>query len=360
MHAPAKTALFSPLTIRGLTLKNRIAMSPMCQYSSRDGLANDWHLVHIGSRAVGGVALAVVEATAVLPEGRITPDDMGIWSDAHIAPLAKIAAFVESQLAVPAIQLAHAGRKASRVAPFKGPRTLAPDEGGWQVFGPSDVPFDESFAMPQALDHAGIDRIVDAWEAAARRALMAGFRLIEIHSAHGYLLHQFLSPISNKRADDYGGSLENRMRLLLRVAERVRATLPDDMPLFVRISTTDWWDGGWDVDQAVQLAKRLAAVGVDLIDCSSSGTVPKPNVTMTPGYQVPNARRIRHEANIKTGAVGLITEPRHAEAIVAGGDADLVFLGRELLREPYWALKAAHELGEVQHWPSQYGYAVKK
>jgi 2,4-dienoyl-CoA reductase-like NADH-dependent reductase (Old Yellow Enzyme family) len=360
MHAPAKTALFSPLAIRGLTLKNRIVMSPMCQYSSRDGLANDWHLVHAGSRAVGGVALVIVEASAVLPEGRITPDDMGIWGEQHIAPLARIAAFVESHGAIPAIQLAHAGRKASRVAPFKGPRTLGPHEGGWQVFGPSDVPFDDTFGMPQALDRAGIDRVVDAWEAAARRALRAGFKLIEIHSAHGYLLHQFLSPISNKRTDEYGGSLENRMRLLLRVAERLRGTLPDDMPLFVRISTTDWFAGGWDVDQSVELAKRLKALGVDLVDCSSSGTVPKPNVTMTPGYQVPAARRLRHEAGVSTGAVGLITEPRHAEAIVSQGDADLVFLGRELLREPYWALKAAHELGETQHWPPQYGYAVRR
>jgi 2,4-dienoyl-CoA reductase-like NADH-dependent reductase (Old Yellow Enzyme family) len=360
MHAPAKTALFSPLTIRGLTLKNRIVMSPMCQYSSRDGLANDWHLVHIGSRAVGDVALAIVEATAVLPEGRITPDDMGIWGEQHVAPLAKIAAFVESQGAIPAIQLAHAGRKASRAAPFKGPRTVPPAEGGWQVLGPSDVPFDDTFPMPQALDRAGIERVVDAWESAARRAIQAGFKLIEIHSAHGYLLHQFLSPISNRRSDEYGGSLENRMRLLLRVAERLRATLPDAMPLFVRISTTDWFDGGWDVDQAVELAKRLNALGVDLVDCSSSGTVPKPNVTPTPGHQVPAARRIRHEAGIKTGAVGLITEPRHAEAIVAGGDADVIFLGRALLREPYWALKAAHELGEPQHWPAQYGYAVKR
>ena len=360
MHQPTKTSLFSPLTLRGVTLKNRIGVSPMCQYSAHEGLATDWHLVHLGSRAVGGAALVMVEATAVLREGRITPGDVGIWSEEHVAPLARIAAFVASQGAVPGIQLAHAGRKASRIPPWKGPGTLkTPEEGGWQVLGPSTLPFDESFAMPVALDLKGIDRVVDAWEAAAKRALEAGFKLVEIHSAHGYLLHQFLSPISNQRCDDYGGSLENRMRLLLRVAERVRATLPAEMPLFVRISCTDWAEGGWDIGEAVELAKRLKLLGVDLVDCSSGGTVPKPNVIMAPGYMVPFARRIRHEAGIKTGAVGLITEPRQAEAIVAAGDADLVFLAREMLREPYWALKAQAALGEHPHWPTQYGYAVR-
>ncbi len=361
MHTVAKHSLFSPLTIRGVTLRNRIVMSPMCQYSSNEGLANDWHLVHLGSRAVGGVALAMVEASAVLREGRITPGDMGIWGDEHIAPLAKIAAFIESQGAVPGIQLAHAGRKASRGAPWHGPKTLhTPEEGGWPVVGPSDAPFDETFAKPAALDMKGIDRVVDAWEAAAKRALKAGFKLIEIHAAHGYLLHQFHSPISNQRTDDYGGSLENRMRLTLRVAERVRGALPGDMPLFMRISCTDWAEGGWDIADAVELAKRLGPLGVDLIDCSSGGTVPKPNVTMAPGYMVPFARRIRAEAAIKTGAVGLITEPRQAEAILAAGDADLIFMGRELLREPYFAIKAQGALGEHVHWPVQYGYVVKK
>ena len=359
MHHPAKHSLFSPLTIRGVTFRNRIVMSPMCQYSSHEGLANDWHLVHLGSRAVGGVALAMVEASAVLREGRITPGDMGVWGDEHVEPLAKIAAFVESQGAVPGIQLAHAGRKASRGAPWHGPKTVSPAEGGWQVFGPSDVPFDETFPVPEALDHKGIDRVVDAWEAAAKRALQAGFKLIEIHAAHGYLLHQFHSPISNKRTDEYGGNLDNRIRLTLRVAERVRGALPDTMPLFVRISSTDWAEGGWDIADAVELAKRLAKLGVDLIDCSSGGTVPKPNVTMTPGYMVPFARRIRAEAGIKTGAVGLITEPRQAEQILAAGDADLIFMGRELLREPYWAIKAQGVLGEHMHWPTQYGYALR-
>ncbi len=261
---------------------------------------------------------------------------------------------------MPGIQLAHAGRKASRGAPWHGPKTHAPAEGGWQVVGPSDVPFDETFAKPAALDRKGIDRVVDAWEAAAKRALQAGFKLIEIHAAHGYLLHQFHSPISNRRTDDYGGSLENRMRLTLRVAERVRGALPGDMPLFMRISCTDWAEGGWDIADAVELAKRLGPLGVDLIDCSSGGTVPKPNVTMAPGYMVPFARRIRAEAGIKTGAVGLITEPRQAEAILAAGDADLIFMGRELLREPYFAIKAQAALGEHAHWPVQYGYAVKK
>ncbi len=361
MHTVAKHSLFSPLAIRGVTLRNRVVLSPMCQYSSHEGLANDWHLVHLGSRAVGGVALAIVEATAILPEGRITPGDLGLWGDEHIAPLARIAAFVESQGAVPGIQLAHAGRKASRGAPWLGPKTLhTPAEGGWQVLGPSDVPFDDTFAKPAALDSSGIDRMVDAWEAAAKRALQAGFKLIEIHAAHGYLLHQFHSPISNRRTDDYGGSLENRMRLTLRVAERLRGVLPGDMPLFVRISCTDWAEGGWDIADAVELAKRLGPLGVDLIDCSSGGTVPKPNVTMAPGYMVPFARRIRAEAAIKTGAVGLITEPHQAEAILAAGDADLIFMGRELLREPYWPIKAQAALGEHPHWPAQYGYVVKK
>jgi 2,4-dienoyl-CoA reductase-like NADH-dependent reductase (Old Yellow Enzyme family) len=296
----------------------------------------------------------------VLPEGRITPGDTGLWNDAHIAPLKRIVDYVESQGAVPGIQLAHAGRKASRGAPWAGPRTLSSAEGGWQVVGPSEVPFDDSFAHPAALDVKGIDRIVDAWGAATERALQAGFKVIEIHSAHGYLLHQFLSPISNKRGDDYGGSLENRLRLPLRVAERVRAAVPDETPLFVRISSTDWAEGGWDIEQSVAYARELKARGVDLIDCSSSGTVPKPNVTPAPGYQVQFARRIKHDVGIRTGAVGLITEPHQADAIIVAGDADLIFIARELLREPYWALKAEAALGEKTQWPVQYGYVVKK
>lgn len=353
--------LLSPLTIRGVAFRNRIAMSPMCQYSAQEGLANDWHLVHLGSRAVGGAALVMVEATAVTRDGRISPADLGIWSDEHIEPLARIARFIHGQGAVAGIQLAHAGRKASCDAPWKGGASLkTSDEGGWPVVGPSPLPFQEGDPVPTPLDAAGIDGIVAAFESATQRALAAGFAVIEIHAAHGYLLHEFLSPLSNHRDDAYGGSLENRMRLLLRVAERVRAIVPQQQPLFVRISATDWVDGGWDVEQSVVLAKRLKETGVDLIDVSSGGTVPKARIPVGKGYQVPFARRIRDEAEIRTGAVGLVTEAQHANEIVTSGDADLVFLGRELLREPYWVLKAQHELGEEPTWPVPYGYAVKR
>jgi 2,4-dienoyl-CoA reductase-like NADH-dependent reductase (Old Yellow Enzyme family) len=353
--------LLSPLTIRGVTFRNRIAMSPMCQYVATDGLANDWHLVHLGSRAVGGAALVMVEATAVTADGRISPGDMGIWGDEHVEPLARIARFVHSQGAVAGIQLAHAGRKASCALPWQGGASLkTPEAGGWPVIGPSAIPFDDGDPVPTALDETGIEAIVTAFEMAARRALAAGFRTIEIHAAHGYLLHEFLSPLSNHRTDHYGGSLENRMRLLLQVAERLRQPMPAELPLFVRISATDWMDGGWDVEQSVVLAGHLKALGVDLIDVSSGGMVPKARIPVGRGYQVPAARRIRDEAGIMTGAVGLITEPHHANEIVTGGDADLVFLGRELLREPYWALNAQHELGEEPSWPLPYGYAVKR
>jgi 2,4-dienoyl-CoA reductase-like NADH-dependent reductase (Old Yellow Enzyme family) len=353
--------LLSPLRIRGVTLRNRIVMSPMCQYCALDGLADDWHLVHLGSRAVGGVALVVVEATAVAPEGRISYGDLGIWDDRHVEPLARIARFVHRQGAVAGIQLAHAGRKASCEVPWRGGgRILPPDDRGWPVVAPSPIPFNESDPPPIELDEAGIDGIVEAFEAAARRALTAGFRVIEIHAAHGYLLHEFLSPLANHRRDAYGGSLENRMRLLLRVAERLRALLPEEVPLFTRISATDWVDGGWDIEQSVILSRHLKALGVDLIDCSSGAIVPKARIPVGKGYQVPCARRIRDEAEILTGAVGMITETKHANEIITGGDADLVFLARELLREPYWALKAAHELDAEPEWPVQYGYAVKR
>ncbi len=353
--------LLSPLTIRGITLRNRIVMSPMCQYSAADGLASDWHLVHLGSRAVGGVALVMVEATAVTPDGRISPGDLGIWGEQHVEPLARIARFIHAQGAVAGIQLAHAGRKASRELPWKGGGCLkTPEVGGWTVVGPSPVPFAEGDPVPEPLDEAGIDRIVVAFEAAAHRALAAGFRLIEIHAAHGYLLHEFLSPLSNRRTDRYGGCLEHRMRLVLRVAERLRQVLPAEVPLFVRISATDWADGGWDIEQSVVLAKHLKELGVDLIDVSSGGLVPTARVPVGKGYQVPLGRRIRDETGIMTGAVGLITEPRHANEIVTGGDADLVFLARELLREPYWALKAQQELGAEASWPTPYGYAVRQ
>jgi 2,4-dienoyl-CoA reductase-like NADH-dependent reductase (Old Yellow Enzyme family) len=353
--------LLSPLTIRGVTLRNRIVMSPMCQYSAEEGMADDWHLVHLGSRAAGGVALVIVEATAVTRDGRISPNDLGIWSDAHAEPLARIARFVESQGAVAGIQLAHAGRKASSEPPWKGGRPITtPEAGGWTVVAPSAIPFREDGPVPVALDAAGIDGVVSAFEAAARRALAAGFRLLEIHAAHGYLLHEFLSPLSNHRTDEYGGSLENRMRLPLRVAERLRALMPEELPLFVRISATDWVEGGWDVEQSIELAKRLKETGVDLIDVSSGGAVPTASIPVAKGYQVPFARRIRCEADVRTGAVGLITEAQHADEIITGGDADLVFLARELLREPYWALKAQHELGDEPAWPVPYGYAVKR
>ena len=353
--------VLSPLTIRGVRFRNRIVMAPMCQYSARDGLANDWHLVHLGSRAAGGTALVIMEATAVTEDGRITPGDVGIWGDQHIEPLERIARFIHSQGAVAGIQLAHAGRKASCAPPWTGGAALrTAEEGGWPVISASPLPFHETDPVPQPLDEAGIEAIVTAFETAARRAMAAGFEVLEIHAAHGYLLHQFLSPCTNQREDDYGGSLENRMRLVLQIASRLRGLMPDDLPLFVRISATDWVDGGWGIEQSVELAKRLKAVGVDLIDVSSGGTVPRAHIPVARGFQVPFAQRIREEADIRTGAVGLITDVRHADEIVTGGDADLVFLGRELLREPYWVLKAQHELEEEPAWPIAYGYAVKR
>lgn len=352
--------LLSPLTIRGVSLRSRIVMSPMCQYSAEDGLANDWHLVHLGSRAAGGTALVIVEATAVTPEGRISPADTGIWSDRHLEPLARIARFIHAQGSVAGIQLAHAGRKASCGPPWLGGTPLSEQQGGWPVIGPSAIPFNEGDPVPSALDAAGIEQVVDDFAAATERAVQAGFRVIELHAAHGYLMHEFLSPLSNHRDDEYGGSLENRMRLPLRVAERMRAILPDSLPLFVRISATDWAEGGWDVEQSVQLALRLKPLGVDLIDVSSGALVPKARIPVSKGYQVPLARQIREQAAIATGAVGLITEPQHANEIVTAGDADLVFIGRELLRDPYWALRAEHELGAEPAWPTQYGYAVRR
>jgi 2,4-dienoyl-CoA reductase-like NADH-dependent reductase (Old Yellow Enzyme family) len=353
--------LLSPLTLRSLTLRNRIAMAPMCQYSAEEGMASDWHLVHLGSRAVGGTGLVIVEATAVTRDGRITPGDLGIWSDDHSAPLARIARFVNSQGACAGIQLAHAGRKASTAAPWTGGATLkTAEEGGWPVLAPSPMPFHPDDPTPIALDEAGLDGIIDAFEAAARRALAAGFQVLEIHAAHGYLLHQFLSPHSNQRDDQYGGSLENRMRLVLRVTERVRAASPAELPLLVRISATDWVAGGWDIEQSVVLARRLKDLGVDLIDVSTGGNLPTARIPVAKRYQVPCSRRIRDDAGILTGTVGLITDPKEADDIVTGGDADLVLLGRELLREPYWALKAQHAFEEEPDWPVQYGYAVKR
>jgi len=328
----------------------------MCQYSSEDGFATDWHLVHLGARAQGGAGLVMAEASAVTPEGRITPGDLGIWKDEHIPALARIVDFLHSQGARAGIQLAHAGRKASMSVPFSGERLLLPGEGGWQPVAPSAVPFSSSYAEPQPLDQAGIDAIIDAFRQAASRALKAGFDLVEIHAAHGYLLHQFLSPLANQRADAYGGSFLNRTRLLLQVVDAVRAAWPAHLPLFIRISATDWAENGagWTIDDSVQLAHLLREHGVDLIDVSSGGQIPNAKIPAAPGFQVGFAERIRNEASIPTAAVGLITEPAQAGAIVAQGQADLVFLARSFLREPYWPVHAAAALGESASWPVQY------
>lgn len=350
--------LLSPITIRNCFLRNRIAVSPMCQYSALDGFADDWHLVHLGSRAVGGAGLVSVEATAVTAQGRISPGDLGIWSDQHIPPLARIAQFIKRMGAVPSIQLAHAGRKGSCDLPWNGGLPLSAEQGGWEIVAPSAIPF--STKMPIALDDSGIKEIINAFKLAAKRALQAGFQIIEIHSAHGYLLHEFLSPLSNQRHDQYGGNLENRMRLLKEVVQTVREEMPKTMPLFVRISATDWVEHGWDIDQSIILARHLKDLGVDLIDVSSGGTVPHAKIPVGRNYQVPFAEAIRKSANILTGAVGLITDPQQANEIITSGQADLVFIAREFLREPYWALKAQQSLGQKQEWPLPYGYAVKR
>lgn len=352
-------ALLTPITLRGLTLRNRIAMSPMCQYSCEDGMATDWHLVHLGSRAVGGAGMVMVEASAVTSEGRISFGDMGIYRDEHVAPLARIATFVKSQGAAVGIQLAHAGRKASCDLAWLGGKPLAAsDPRSWPVVAPSALAFGEGSPVPQELDYAGIDRIVAGFEAATRRALDAGFDFVEIHAAHGYLLHEFLSPLANQRTDEYGGSLDNRMRLVLRVASAMRAIMPREMPLLARISATDWVAGGWDVEQSVELAKKLGQLGVDLIDVSSGAIVPGVKIPIGPGYQVPLAKQIRQQAMIKTSAVGIITTPEQAQTILDKGEADLVMLGRELLREPYWSHKAYKHFGLKGPWPEQYSYVV--
>jgi len=346
--------LFSRFKLRGLEFKNRIFVSPMCQYSAQDGMADIWHQVHLGSRAVGGAGLVMVEATAVAPEGRISPYDLGLWSERHAEALAPIARFIREQGAAPAIQLAHAGRKASADAPWLGRSPLGPENGGWQVVAPSAVPFAPGSPLPRELAVAELDGIVAAFAAAARRCLAAGFEVVEIHMAHGYLLHEFLSPLSNRRDDAYGGSLENRARLPLQVARAVRAVWPQDLPLFVRISATDWVEGGWDLAQSLQLCRWLKEAGVDLIDCSSGGLTPDARIPAGPGFQTPFAAAIRQETGIAVGAVGLITAPEQAEQIVATGLADAVFLARELLRDPYWPLHAARKLGVEVPWPLQY------
>jgi 2,4-dienoyl-CoA reductase-like NADH-dependent reductase (Old Yellow Enzyme family) len=351
--------LFDPLALRGLTLPNRIAVSPMCQYQATDGLANDWHLVHLGGLAQGGAGLVLTEATAVSREGRISPDDLGIWSGAQAEALARIVRFIAFQGAVPGIQLAHAGRKASNPAPWKGSGSLPPAAGGWTPVAPSALPFDADWTVPEALDPAGLQAVVRAFADGARRALEAGFQVAEIHAAHGYLLHQFLSPLSNRREDAYGGSFENRTRLLREVVAAVRGVWPERLPLLARISATDWMEGGWDLDQSVALAKGLKDLGVDLVDCSTGGLVPRAEIPLGPGYQVPFAARIRAEAGLPTGAVGLITGPEQAEQILAQASADLVLLGRELLRDPRWPLRAAATLGAEAPWPASYLRAAR-
>ena len=353
--------LFSPYTVRDITLRNRIAVSPMCQYSSVDGLANEWHVVHLGSRAVGGAGLVFTEAASVTANGRISAHDLGIYHDRHIAPLQRITHFVLGQGAAPGIQLAHAGRKASTAPPWQGGGPVDQEHEGWTpILAPSALPFDSGYQTPEALDAAGIRNIVTAFGLAAARALEAGFQVVEIHAAHGYLLHQFLSPLSNHRTDEYGGSFANRARFLLEVVREVRCHWPERLPLFVRISATDWIEGGWDIEESVGLARCLREEAVDLVDCSSGGAAPGAQIPVGSGYQTPFAARIKAEAGIPTGAVGLITSPQQADHIVRTGQADIVLLARALLRNPYWPQQAAQELGQDIPAPDQYARSWPK
>jgi len=348
------SVLFSPLTLRGVTFRNRVFVSPMCQYSSRDGMPTDWHLVHLGSRAVGGAALVMVEATAVSPEGRISPADSGLWSAEHARAFRPITAFIKERGAVPGIQLAHAGRKASTGVPWAGGGPLGASEGGWLPLAPSAVAFAEGYSVPREMTAADLEAVRGQFVAAARLAADAGFAVIELHMAHGYLLHEFLSPLANRRSDRYGGERESRMRFPLEVARDVRAASPAELPLFVRVSATDWVEGGWGLADTVELARRFKEVGVDLVDCSSGGTAAHARIPFGPGYQTPFAATVRREAGIATGAVGMITRPEQAEQIVATGQADVVFMAREMLRDPYWPLHAAQALGAEAPWPDQY------
>lgn len=344
--------LFAPFRIKSLTLRNRIGISPMCMYSAEDGLANDWHLVHLGSRAVGGAALIIAEATAVSPEGRITPGDLGLWSDRQVEPLARIAHFLQAHGAVAGIQIAHAGRKASAARPWEGSRHLADDQGGWPVVAPSAVAFGGDLPKePRALSVADLRLLQGSFASAAQRALAAGFQWLELHAAHGYLLHQFLSPISNRRTDDYGGSFENRVRMLLETTRAVRAVWPEHRPLTVRLSCTDWVEGGWTADESVELARLLKDLGVDLVDCSSGGMTPTAKIPSGPGYQVPFAERLRRETGIATAAVGLISDYQQADDIIRGERADLVLIARASLRDPYWPVHAAKALGQTDQLP---------
>jgi 2,4-dienoyl-CoA reductase-like NADH-dependent reductase (Old Yellow Enzyme family) len=353
------TKLFTPLKLRDIEFKNRIFVSPMCQYCGKDGMPEEWHFVHLGSRAVGGAALVIIEATAVSPVGRITPGDLGIWSDPHGEALKRIATFIKAQGAISGIQLGHAGRKASTDAPWKSREPLFEGQGGWEPIAPSAVPFEPHCPLPREITAAEIDEVVYQFRDAARRSLQAGFEVLEIHMAHGYLFHQFFSPLINHRNDRYGGPFENRIRFALETAQAVRQIWPKSLPLFIRISCTDWVEGGWDLAQAIELSRRFKECGVDLIDCSSGGAVPAAVIPAGPGYQTPFAAAVRQQAKIATGAVGLITEPVQAEQIVATGQADAVLLGRELLRDPYWPLHAAKELGVDISWPVQYERAKR-
>lgn len=346
--------LFEPLKLRDIVLNNRIGIPPMCQYSARDGVAADWHFVHYGSRAVGGAALMIIEATAVAAEGRISPGDLGIWDDKQIDPLARIASFARTQGCVTAIQLAHAGRKASVGLGWQAQNTLSEAAGGWQAVAPSPVAFGDGYAVPAELDESGIRQVIAHFVSGARRAREAGFQAVEIHAAHGYLLHQFLSPLSNQRKDAYGGSFENRTRLVREVVSAVRAEWPQRLPLLIRLSATDWTDGGWNVDETVELCRLLKGLGVDLVDVSSAGLLPTASIPAGPGFQTEFAARVRHEAGIATAAVGLITSPAQADHIIRSGQADIVLLGREMLRNPYWPLAAAQTLGHQVPWPQQY------
>lgn len=345
--------LFSPLSLKDITLKNRVVVSPMCQYSSEDGYATDWHLVHLGSRAIGGSGLVITEAAAISPEGRISPQDMGIWQDGHIEKLQQINTFIKAQGSVPGIQLAHAGRKASTRRPWEGRGPVLPAAGGWQTVAPSAVAFDAQSPTPTALDEAGIHGVIADFQSAAQRALAAGFQVAEIHAAHGYLLHQFLSPLSNHRTDSYGGSFENRIRLLLEVIEAIKRVWPEHLPLFTRISATDWTEGGWNLEESIALAHLLKANGVDLIDVSSGGLV-NAQIPVGPAYQLPFASQIKKATNLLTGTVGMITDARQAETILVNEDADLIFMARELLRNPYFPLQAASALNDAYPWPVQY------
>lgn len=347
--------LFSPLSIRDLQLRNRVAVSPMCQYSSTDGFANEWHFVHLTTRAVGGAGLVFTEAAAVEPAGRISPADLGIWKEEHIEPLARIVRFIDQHGSAAGIQLAHAGRKASTSPPWDGGGPVDESQGGWHpVYAPSPIAFDEDSKVPEQLDEAGLNRICQAFADAAKRSLEAGFRVVEIHGAHGYLINEFLSPLSNHRTDQYGGSFDNRIRFACEVTEAVRRVWPENLPLFIRLSVTDWIEGGWTIEDSIALARRLKPLGVDLIDCSSGGVISHVKIPVGPGYQVKFAERIRRESDVMTGAVGMITAPEQADQIIRTGQSDIVLLARQLLRDPYWPLHAASRLRQELIWPKQY------